>query len=119
MLKKDGVLLNFDAAWYAYLFDEEKQEGFLEDRRQVKEQELDDFEDYAESDCMEEITKKLSITRSKRPEADVQMLRAAGFQNIEVYEDIGQRVWNAREQVNYASRPMFLIKGMREEKMGC
>ena len=119
VLKKDGVLLNFDAAWYAYLIDEEKQEGFLEDRRQVKEQELDDFEDYAESDRMEEITKKLSITRSKRPEADVQMMRAAGFQNIEVYEDIGQRVWNAREQVNYASRPMFLIKGMREEKMGC
>lgn len=116
VLKDPGVLLNFDAAWYAYLFDEEKQEGFLEDRRQVKEKEMGDFEDYAESDRMEEISKKLSISRSKRPEADVQMMKNAGFQTVQVYENIGRRVWNEREQVNYASRPMFLLKGVREEK---
>lgn len=38
VLKPGGVLLNFDAGWYNYLFDEEKGAGYARDRRNVAEE---------------------------------------------------------------------------------
>ena len=38
VLKPGGVLLNFDANWYGYLYDEEKKEAYESDRKKVEEQ---------------------------------------------------------------------------------
>lgn len=37
VLKPGGVLLNFDANWYGYLYDEEKKEAYEADRKKVEE----------------------------------------------------------------------------------
>ena len=42
VLKPGGVLLNFDANWYGYLYDERKRERNEADRKKVEEQQLDD-----------------------------------------------------------------------------
>lgn len=109
VLKKGGLMMNFDAAWYSYLFDEKKAEGFQQDRQNVKAKQIKDFDAYPESDQMEEISRHLLLSRLTRPEADVEMLKRAGFKSILTDTKIGERVWDEREKINYASRPMFMI----------
>ncbi|MCD7884511.1 MAG: class I SAM-dependent methyltransferase [Lachnospiraceae bacterium] len=113
VLKKGGVLLNFDAGWYSYLFDEEKALSFEEDRKRVKDAKIKDYEDYSESDKMEEISRGLILSRCKRPQTDIEMMRRAGFKLIYTDERIGERVWDEEEKVNFASRPMFMLRGVK------
>ena len=42
VLKVGGRLLNFDANWYGYLYDEEKRLSYEEDRKSVESEHLDD-----------------------------------------------------------------------------
>ena len=49
VLKKSGVLLNFDAGWYEYLFDEKKAEACEMDRKNVRDEGLVDGNGYCES----------------------------------------------------------------------
>ena len=42
VLKPGGKLLNFDANWYGYLYDEEKRQSYEEDRKLVENENLDD-----------------------------------------------------------------------------
>ncbi|MCD7744834.1 MAG: class I SAM-dependent methyltransferase [Lachnospiraceae bacterium] len=113
VLKKGGVLLNFDAGWYNYLFDDEKALSFEEDRKRVKNAKIKDFEAYSESSKMEEISRKLILSRCKRPQTDIEMLRRAGFKLIYTDEQIGDQVWSETEKVNFASRPMFMLRGVK------
>ncbi|MCD7956250.1 MAG: class I SAM-dependent methyltransferase [Lachnospiraceae bacterium] len=113
VLKKGGVLLNFDAGWYSYLFDEEKALSFEKDRKRVKDAKIKDYEDYSESDKMEEISRGLILSRCKRPQTDIEMMRRAGFKLIYTDERIGERVWDEEEKVNFASRPMFMLRGVK------
>lgn len=53
VLKPGGVLLNFDANWYGYLYDEEKKEAYEADRKKVEEQQLDDHYLCTDIDRME------------------------------------------------------------------
>ena len=55
VLKPGGVLLNFDANWYGYLYDEEKKEAYEADRKKVEEQQLDDHYLCTDIDRMENI----------------------------------------------------------------
>lgn len=84
-------------------------EGFQQDRQNVKAKQIKDFDAYPESDQMEEISRHLLLSRLTRPEADVEMLKRAGFKSILTDTKIGERVWDEREKINYASRPMFMI----------
>ncbi len=113
VLKKGGVLLNFDAGWYNYLFDETKAHSFEEDRVQVKNAKIKDFEAYSESSKMEDISRKLILSRCSRPQIDIEMLRNAGFKLIYTDEQIGEQVWNETEKLNFGSRPMFMLRGVK------
>ncbi|MCD7818615.1 MAG: methyltransferase domain-containing protein, partial [Lachnospiraceae bacterium] len=113
VLKKDGVLLNFDAGWYNYLFDEAKAFSFEEDRRKVSSAKIKDFEAYSESDKMEDISRRLILSRCSRPQTDIEMLHRAGFKLIFTDEQIGEQVWDETEKVNFASRPMFMLRGVK------
>ena len=84
VLKKSGVLLNFDAGWYEYLFDEKKAEACEMDRKNVRDEGLVDGNGYCESHLMEEYSRHLILSRCHRPNADVQMLLDAGFPKISV-----------------------------------
>ncbi|MCC8105800.1 MAG: methyltransferase domain-containing protein [Clostridiales bacterium] len=113
VLKKGGVLLNFDAGWYSYLFDDEKAQSFEEDRKRVKDAQIKDYEEYSESDKMEAISRNLILSLCKRPQTDIELMRRAGFRLIFTDERIGDRVWDEEEKVNFASRPMFMLRGVR------
>lgn len=107
------MLLNFDAGWYNYLFDDAKAISFEEDRKRVKDAQLKDFEAYSESDKMEDISRRLILSRCKRPETDIELLRRAGFRLIYTDEEIGEKVWDETEKMNYGSRPMFMLRGVK------
>ena len=113
VLKKGGIMLNFDAGWYNYLFDDNKAAEFEKSRAEVQEQGIFDYNDYSESDIMEDISRKLILSRMQRPEADLAMLEIADFAEISVDRHIGERVWDETEKVNYQSTPMFMLKAVK------
>ncbi len=113
VLKKGGVLINFDAGWYNYLFDDEKAKAFAESREEVLKQGVFDFNDYDESALMEEISRNLILSRCKRPETDLEMLQIAGFSKVSVDPQVGDRVLDAAEKINYQSTPIFMLKAVK------
>ena len=114
VLKEGGKLLNFDAGWYNYLFNEEKYEEFLEDRENVKAAQLtDSYDSYDQSDVCEEFSKQLMLSRYTRPEIDLMMLDEIGFSEVSADREIWRRVWNEEEKVNGRSTPLFLLKAVK------
>ena len=55
VLKPGGVMMNFDANWYAYLYDEEKRQGYEQDRKNVENEQLDDHYLCTDIETMENI----------------------------------------------------------------
>lgn len=113
VLKPDGRLLVFDANWYAYLFDEEKLQGFEEDRDNVKEEGLFDFNEVENAEKMEEIAKTLPLSNKNRPAWDEKVLKEYGFSEVTTDAEIWKKVWDYEEQVNFNSTPMFLIQAVK------
>ncbi|MEA4965037.1 MAG: methyltransferase domain-containing protein [Oscillospiraceae bacterium] len=113
VLRPGGVLLNFDAGWYSYLFDEQKADGYREDRERVAKLGVEDFNNYDEGYLMEEISRNLILSRCQRPEADLRMLQNAGFREITADRNIWERVWDEAEKVNGASTPLFLLRAVK------
>lgn len=58
VLRPGGVMLNFDAGWYSYLFDDHKVAEVRKDRDRVAELGVIDFNDYSEGARMEDISYK-------------------------------------------------------------
>lgn len=114
VLKPGGTMLNFDAGWYNYLFNEEKYAQYLEDRENVKAAHMtDSYDSYDESDVCEEFSKQLMLSRYTRPEIDLQMLEEIGYSDVSVDRDIWKRVWNDEEKMNGRSTPLFLLKAVK------
>ena len=113
VLKKGGVMLNFDAGWYEYLYDEEKAKQFQQDRENVERAGCFDYNGYEDADKMEEISRSLILSKVKRPQADLQMMLEAGFTKFYVDTEIWQETLDEEEKVNYASTPGFMLKGIR------
>ena len=115
VLKKDGALLNFDANWYAYLFDEDAQTAWEHDRMSSAEQGVWDQNVEAEGedfDVMEDIARRVPLSKIPRPAWDLERLSALGLQ-CEADETVWQRVWSEEEKISFASTPLFLVRGRR------
>ena len=110
VLKPGGVLLNFDANWYGYLYDDKKREAYENDRRNVEKGSLDDHYLCTDIDRMEKIALQVPLSETKRPGWDVKVLEELKAEKIEVDENIWQQVWSEEEKLNYGSTPMFMIK---------
>ena len=113
VLKKGGLLLNFDTNWYAHLFDRTKREEYEEDRRNVQNLQLEDHYIGTDIDEMERIAREVPLSPIQRPAWDVQTLKKAGFHQIDTDEAVWKRVWSDVEKINYASTPMFLVKAVK------
>lgn len=109
VLKKGGLLLNFDANWYAYLYDDELRKGYEQDRRNVEVSGCEDHYTCTDIDAMEQIAYRVPLSSIERPEWDVRALQQFSWQKITTDFTIGDRVWSPVEKVNYASTPMFMI----------
>ena len=109
VLRPGGALVNFDANWYAYLFDENKQQEYRRDRANTRRAGVEDHEAYAESDMMEGISRMLPMGRLRRPQWDLDTLNALGFSAVNADVSVGKRLWNPEEKINYASTPGFMV----------
>lgn len=109
VLRPGGALINFDANWYAYLFDEDKHQEYQRDRVNTHLAGVEDHEAYPESSVMEDIARMLPMGRLCRPQWDLDTLTALGFSSVHVDTSVGRRVWRTEEQINYASTPGFMV----------
>lgn len=115
VLKEGGALYNFDADWYGHLFNEEKRSGYEKDRRQVEEQEFEDYYQGTDIERMENIARQVPLSRLKRPQWDLEAMKKAGFRNVACDEKVWKEVWTEEEIVNNSSTPVFLLSGFRTE----
>ena len=113
VLKAGGRLLNFDANWYGYLYDDKKREAYENDRKNVEKGSLDDHYLCTDIDRMEKIALQVPLSETKRPGWDVKVLEALGAAQIQVNEDIWQQVWSEEEKLNYGSTPMFMVEAVK------
>lgn len=109
VLAKGGKLINFDANWYNHLYDNEKRKEYENDRKNVSLRNIKDHYTCTNIDAMEEIAKKLPLSKIKRPAWDVEQLINIGAKHVKVEENIGDLLWDYEEKINYASTPMFVI----------
>ena len=113
VLRPGGSMLVFDADWYGYLVDADKQQAWDLDRENVRLAACEDHDGYAESRLMEEISRRLPMTGRRRPDWDLDALRALGCASVTADTGITDRVWNPEEKLNYASTPGFLIHAVK------
>ncbi len=113
VLRPGGVLLNFDANWYAYLVDGEKEREFRRDRENARRYAVEDHEAYPDSARMEDISRRLPLTGRDRPRWDIETLLRLGFRSAEAETDAWKLLWSEEERINYASTPGFLIRAVK------
>lgn len=112
-LRPGGLLLNFDANWYRYLFDAQALRAHLDDRNRVAQSEVRDETAGTDVAAMEAIARQTPLAKRCRPAWDVAQLTALGMQAGADCE-IWRRVWTKEERVNNASTPMFLVWGRKQ-----
>ena len=112
VLKSGGLLLNFDANWYAYLFDDEAQAAYDRDRANSAEQGVWDQNVGENFDVMEDIARRVPLSDIRRPAWDLNLLRNLGLL-AEADEEVWQRVWSEEEKISFSSTPLFLIRARK------
>lgn len=112
VLKKGGKILNFDANWYAYLYDEELKMGYEQDRQRAKEEQVEDYYEGTDIAWMEDIARRVPLSPRKRPQWDLNILNSMGF-DCWADETIGERVLSEAEKINYQSTPIFMIQAAK------
>ena len=113
VLKPGGLLLNFDANWYAYLFDEKAQAAYNQDRINSAEQGVWDQNVGENFDVMEDIARRVPLSSIRRPAWDLTQLRGLGL-HAGADEQIWQQVWSEEEKLNFSSTPLFLVRAVKE-----
>ena len=91
VLKHNGLLLIFDANWYAYLRDTEKKQAYDKDRDNVKKQGYEDYNIGANFDIMEKIADGLPMTGRHRPAWDEAVFGQLRVQSVSREADIGRQ----------------------------
>ncbi len=109
VLKPGGLLLNFDANWYSYLYDEEAKASYQKDRQETAAKGIKDENIGDNFEIMEDIARRIPLSRIVRPGWDVTVLSSLGMQ-VRHDKHIWKRVWTDDEKVNYASTPLFLVE---------
>ena len=109
VLKPGGLLLNFDANWYAYLFDDAAHAAYEKDRLNSAAQGVWDQNVGENFDVMDDIARRLPLSNVRRPDWDLRLLTELGL-SAEADENVWQRVWSEEEKLNFASTPLFMIR---------
>ena len=113
VLKPGGLLLNFDANWYAYLFDEKAQAAYNQDRINSAEQGVWDQNVGENFDVMEDIARRVPLSNIRRPAWDIAKLQSLGL-HAQADEQIWRQVWSEDEKLNFSSTPLFMVRATRD-----
>ena len=112
VLAPGGLLLNFDANWYRYLWNEEAKMGHTQDRENISHSDVRDENAGTDVNAMEAIARQAPLSREYRPQWDLNVLKDLGVQ-ANADTEIWRQVWTREERINNASTPMFLIEGQK------
>ncbi len=113
VLKPGGLLLNFDANWYHYLYDAEAEQKHLADRKNVRDAGAFDDTAGTDVDAMESIARRAPLSQLPRPRWDMEILSSLGMEAAADTE-IWREVWTQDELINNASTPMFLVSSVKK-----
>ena len=112
VLKPGGVLLNFDANWYRYLWDRGAEQAHARDRENLWASDVRDETAGTDVSAMEAIARQAPLSARMRPGWDLGVLRGLGLQAAADTE-IWRQVWTREERINNASTPMFLVEARK------
>ena len=112
VLKPGGVLLNFDANWYRYLWDEAAQTAHAQDRANLLDSDVRDETAGTDVSAMEAIARQAPLSSRQRPAWDLDVLHGLGMQAAADTE-VWKQVWTKEERINNASTPMFLVEARK------
>ena len=115
VLKPGGLLLNYDANWYAHLYDAELRRAYEADRQATQDAGIKDEYIGTDIDAMEDIARQMPLSPVERPAWDEGVLRELGAAQVEVDPQVWERVFSPEERVNYASTPMFRVKARKAQ----
>lgn len=115
VLKPGGLLLNYDANWYAHLYDADLRRAYEADRQATQDAGIKDEYVGTDIDAMEDIARQMPLSPVERPAWDEDMLRELGAAQVEVDPQVWERVFSPEERVNYASTPMFRVKARKAQ----
>ena len=115
ILKPGGVLINFDANWYSYLYNEAQNAQRLRDQQEqrLNYQNAEGYATKQQCDECEQLALQLPLSRCIRPAWDKETLTSLHFSKIQLDTNVYKRVWSPEEQAFYASSPQFMIVGVK------
>ena len=96
----------------AHLFDDDAREAYERDRTNTARAGADDLNVGDNFDRMEDIARRVPLSRVNRPQWDVEVLTALGLA-VETDHRVWERVWSSQEKLNLASTPMFMVCGYK------
>lgn len=112
VLRPGGLLLNFDANWYRYLFDQDAAVCHRQDRDNVARAHAADNTAGTDVEAMEAIARQAPLSAHHRPGWDLEVLQRYRM-SAHAEPDIWKQVWIENERINNASTPMFLVMGVK------
>ncbi len=115
VLKPGGLLLNFDANWYRYLYDAQAETAHLSDRENVLATGAADDTAGTDVAAMEHIARQAPLSRRVRPQWDLDVLRSLGM-SASADPQVWKQVWTEDERINNASTPLFLVAAAKGVK---
>ncbi len=113
VIKPGGMLLNYDANWYGYLYHDNLREGYDADRANTAKAGCNDRYLHTDIDAMEELAEQVPLSAKYRPAWDQQLLSELGMQ-VSLDLRVSDRVWSDEELVNQASTPLFGICALKQ-----
>ena len=113
VLKDDGMLINIDANWYRYLYDDQARKKYNEDRQMTKKYQIKDYYEKTDIATMERIAKEIPLSKRMRPAWDNKALKEIGFKQVTILEDINPLVLDQVEQINFDFSPLFFIQAVK------
>ena len=117
VLKLGGLLLNFDANWYRYLYDDRAKAQHQTDRENVRLTGAEDDTAGTDVTAMEAIARQAPLSLHIRPAWDLETLAGFGME-ASADPEVWKQVWTQDEWVNNASTPMFLISAEKPIGIG-
>ena len=112
VLRPGGRMVYFDAVWYLYLFDEEQKKKH--DAAHKLQHDL--FPDIPHDPMgkekalfLENLARRLPLSREKRPAWDIRALENLGMKIIKADPDVTGYVYDDYEKIHNSASPLFMI----------
>ncbi len=112
-----GRMVYFDANWYWYLFDEEQRkrhEAAHQKYHSLYPEGLHNQLGDEKARFLEDIARKLPLSRKRRPQWDEDALRERGMKLVQILPNVGDLVWEEQEKVHYEATPLFMVCAEKE-----